>query len=240
MTKGSNLAYFASDVAFAIDSTGRVVAWNKGAEGLLGHTEKEALGRPCYALLQAVLPDGHPLCTPNCPLKQSFLQCRPHPVGACLCRHRDGRWVPVSLSNLAIPQTFPGDGALAVVLLRPLEGAPAPTQGSILRIFTLGSFGLTVGDRTIPLGQWKRKQALLVLKYLVTYWGQAVHRGRLVECLWREASEGQGRQRLKVTVHSLRRQLQEAGCPPGVIETAGEAYRLSPLGSGWTRRPLRG
>jgi two-component SAPR family response regulator len=49
------------------------------------------------------------------------------------------------------------------------------------RIFTFGHFGLAVGGCGLAVEKWKRKQALTLLKYLVTYRDHAVPRERLVD-----------------------------------------------------------
>ncbi len=52
---------YASDAAFAIDGSCRIVAWNYRARRLLGYTRREVIGERCSDVLQAVLPDGEPL-----------------------------------------------------------------------------------------------------------------------------------------------------------------------------------
>ena len=226
MTIPADLVHFASDAAFAIDGSLRVVAWNCQAEAMFGYTAPEVLGRPCYAVLRAVLPDGRPLCTPRCPAKGAFVHGAAFAAARCLVHRRDGARVDVGLSSLALGETFPGDQALALVLVRPLE-VSAPTSGvPVLRLFTLGHFRIVAGDTAIATGDWERKQPLTLLKYLAAHRGRAVHRDRLIECLWPDASEKQGRERLKVAVHFLRRELRRAGLPADVVGTVGEAYVL--------------
>ena len=72
----------------------------------------------------------------------------------------------------------------------------------------------------------ERKQALTLLKYLITYRGHAIPRERLMECLWPEVDEHHGRDRLKVTLYYLRNQLREAGIEDEIIETVNHAYLL--------------
>jgi PAS domain S-box-containing protein len=222
-----SLVHFASDAAFAVDGELKVVAWNARAQELLGYQAEEVLGRPCYVVLRGILPDGQPLCTPECQAKHCFCCYRPFMVQSCLVPRKDGSWIKLSLGSLVLPQSTPqNEGIAAVVFLRPLEAEVATVGG--LRVFTLGCFCLAVADRGIPVVRWSRKQALLVLKYLITHRGRPVHRERLIECLWPGVPEPQGRERLKVTVYFLRRQLREAGVEDELIETAEEAYRLRP------------
>jgi PAS domain S-box-containing protein len=51
---------------FAIDGEGRIVLWNRGAEDLLGHTVREAVGRRCCDLLVGDDENGNRLCCRGC------------------------------------------------------------------------------------------------------------------------------------------------------------------------------
>ncbi|MFQ5795548.1 MAG: BTAD domain-containing putative transcriptional regulator [Candidatus Bipolaricaulia bacterium] len=227
MVRVGDLVYFSSDAAFAVDHELRVVAWNRHAEEFLGYRAQEVVGRFCYAVLQAILPDGQVLCTPHCQAELCFGHCQPYAIRSCLGRHKDGQWVNLSLSSMAIPRTAQDDGIVAVVFFRPLEASDeTPAPEAMLRLFTLGRFNMGVGDKGIPFYKWERKQALTLLKYLITHRGHVVHRERLIECLWPGAAEHQGRERLKVTVYSLRRELRRAGVQEQIIETVDEAYIL--------------
>jgi DNA-binding SARP family transcriptional activator len=95
-----------------------------------------------------------------------------------------------------------------------------------LKISTLGRFALAAGGRGLAVEKWHRKQALTLLKFLVTHLGHAIHREVLIEQLWPEVDEGHGRERLKVTVYFLRQQLRAAGIEEEVVETVGKAYAL--------------
>ncbi len=230
MISALELADLASDAAFAIDGELRVVAWNGRAAELLGYSPQEVLGRRCNEVLQAVLPGGEPLCTPGCEGSLSFGRCRPFAVVACRARHKDGTWVAVSTGTIVMPMRARAretGSAIAVVFVRPLEGTDRrqPIAGT-LRIFTLGHFGLAVGNRSVAVEKWNRKRAVTLLKYLVTHLGRDVHRERLIECLWPEVSQSQGWESLKVTVYFLRRQLREAGVRQDVVATTGQAYML--------------
>ncbi len=85
---------------------------------------------------------------------------------------------------------------------------------------------MVVGGRGLAVEKWQRKQAVTLLKYLVTHLGRAVRREALIECLWPEAEESQGLGRLKVTVYFLRRQLRAAGAHEDTLQTVGKAYLL--------------
>ncbi len=224
------VVHFASDPALVIDKDLKVLAWNDGATDLLGYAAEHTLGRRCFEVLQAILPGGEPLCTPDCEGGLCFGRCRPFAVNACLARHRDGGWVKLGISTVVVPGTAAerGTGSVATVLFLRPSGRTPPVErvDQPLRVFTFGHFGVAHGDRGLDVDTWVRKHALTVLKYLVTRLGSSVHREQLIECVWPDVDETRGRERLKVTLHFLRRQLRAAGVGKDVIETTGNGYML--------------
>lgn len=224
----AQLVHFASDAAFAVDRRLRVVAWNRNAEALFGYSTQAVIGRPCYEILRAVLPDGQLLCTPECPASICFGSNTPFSAKDCRFVGMDGSWVKASISTIAVPEAMQGDNPLAVIFIRPRqEDISSQALSGYLRVFTLGPFGLAFRDRAIPIWQWERKQAVTLLKHLVTSRGHGVHRERLIELLWPEVPEQRGRERLKTVVYSLRQGFRRAGVNIEVISTADETYRLS-------------
>ncbi len=226
----SDLVEFASDAALAVDGDSHIVAWNERSARLLGYAPDQALGRPCYDILQAMLAGGEPLCTPECAAKLCFAHHSPFAVRECLLRHKDGRWLPASISTLVVPAPNGNgvdSGAAAVIFLRPgKEAASGMSADRQLRVFTFGFFGLSVADRGLPINRWYRKHALTLLKLLVTHRGKAVHREHVIECLWPDADECRGRERLKVTTHFLRQQMRAAGLGDNIVIVANATYAL--------------
>ena len=55
-----------ADGGFAIDAEGRIVLWNRAAESMLGHTEREVVGRRCCDLLMGDDENGNRLCCRGC------------------------------------------------------------------------------------------------------------------------------------------------------------------------------
>ena len=53
--------------AFAVDLEGRVVAWNRRAEGLFGTPATEAVGQPCAMVVRGTNRTGQVLCRAACP-----------------------------------------------------------------------------------------------------------------------------------------------------------------------------
>ena len=231
MIDAHNMVDHASDAAFAIDGGLNITAWNRGAQQLLGYALSEVVDRHCSEVIRAVLPDGEPLCVPSCDGMKCFLRERPFAASACRARHKDGGWVPLNIASVVMPKRARrshGDTAIAVIFLHQAEekqGGPPLEQA--LQIFVLGRFGVAARGRDLAVENWERKQALILLKYLVAHLGHPVHREALIEHLWPDVDESHGRERLKVTVYFLRRQLRAAGLPGDVVQTAGKSYLLN-------------
>ena len=221
----------ASDAAFAIDGGMNITAWNCGAQQLLGYAPSEAIDRHCSEIIRAVLPGGESLCVPDCDGIQCFRREQPFAASACRARHKDGGWVAMSIASVVMPKharRSHAGSAIAVIFLREGEekqAGPPPEQA--LQIFVLGRFGVAARGRRLAVENWERKQALTLLKYLVAHLGHPVHREALIEYLWPDVDENHGRERLKVTVYFLRRQLRAAGLPDDVVQTAGKTYLLN-------------
>lgn len=226
----AELVEMSSDCALAIDDRHQVVAWNGAAERLLGYTSEEVIGRRCAEVLRSVLPTGEPLCRPDCENFANFCGCRPRAVPACRIRRKDGHWVSVGYSSLVMPrqsQGAPNGSVVAIVFLHETSPAQAHTSPhGLLQVFALGKFGLTANGCGVPLERWKRKQAVTLLKYLVTQVDRPVHRERILACMWPDVDEERGCGRLKVTMYYLRAQLRAAGAGEDAVQTVGNAYLL--------------
>ncbi len=229
ISHASDLAEFASDPAFAIDADAKIVAWNAPAQRLLGYTPSEAIGRDCGDVLQATLSGGEPLCHPDCDVIRCFQDCRSYGVPNCRLRHRDGEWIPASIASVAMSERarrLSGDNVMAVIFIQDVVTASAGPQHHTLQVFTLGGFGIVAAGRSIDIGKWKRKQAVTLLKYLITQLDRPVHRERLLDCLWPDVDQSRGWGRLKVTMYYLRRELRANGMSDDVVKTVGNAYLL--------------
>jgi len=230
MFEARDLVDFASDAAFAVNRSMKIVAWNHRAELLLGYAQDEAIGRHCSEILQAVLAGGEPLCVPDCEAVRCFRCIQPFTAPSIHALHKDSGCVSISISSIVTPgqaRSTNIDSAVAIIFLRGEEERSGQrSAGQTLQIFTLGPFGMVVGGRGLAVEKWQRKQAVTLLKYLVTHLGRAVRREALIECLWPEAEESQGLGRLKVMVYFLRRQLRAAGAHEDTLQTVGKAYLL--------------
>lgn len=225
-----SLVDFAPDAALAIGSDRRVVAWNERAARLLGYSRDQAVAQPCYDVLQATLPTGEHLCSPECEGKLCFAYRSPFTVRACSLRHKDGHRLEASISTIMAPglnQEGVKASAVALVFLRPRREVVTDVRvDQRLRVYTLGRFGLSVGGVSVPLHSWHRKQALTLLKLLVTNRAGTMHREQIIECLWPSADERKGAGRLKVIVCFLRQRLRAAGLRADVIATQAGGYAL--------------
>lgn len=208
----------------------RVIGWNEGAAKLLGYSTAEAMGQRCSQILQAFYPTGEPLCSILCEGRSCMAMGEKWNMAACRIRHKSGEMVTAGISTLVIPMDARAqdkNDAVAVVFLREANSvADEVAPISPLRIFTLGQFGLAIAGEGLNVEGWKRRQAAVVLKCLVSHLGRPVHRERLIEWLWPEADETRGWERLKVTISFLRAKLRDGGAVADTIETVGQSYLL--------------
>ncbi len=225
-----DLVEFASDPAFCVDSEMRVTGWNDGVAELLGYTSVEAIGQKCSKILQAVYRTGEPLCSPLCEGMQCVTSGRKWGLGACQLRHKCGAAVNAGISSLVLPQEageLNEPNSIAIFFLREITVAKREeAQAFPLRIFTLGQFGLAASEQGLHVAGWKRKQAALVLKCLLSNLDKPVHRETLIEWLWPNLDPRIGWQRLKVNISSLRSELRKGGVNSDIIETVGQSYLL--------------
>jgi DNA-binding SARP family transcriptional activator len=230
MIETRDLVDFASDAAFAIDRGMEIIAWNHRAQQLLGYAPGEVIGRQCSEILQAVLAGGQPLCVPDCEAAQCFRGIQPFAASSIRALHKEGEWIEIGISSVVTPgprQTIHAKSTYAIFFLRgEEENVGQNPLGRTLQIFTLGPFGMAVGGHGLSVEKWQRKQAITLLKYLVLHLGHAVPREVLIDCLWPDIDEVHGRERLKVTVYFLRRQLRAADLHEDILETVGKAYLL--------------
>ncbi len=228
-THAFDLVEFASDAAFAINADSKIVAWNAPAQRLLGYAPCEAIGRYCRDVLQATLPGGEPLCHPGCDVLQCFKRCQPYGVPSCRVRRKDGEWIQACYASVAMSERarrLYANNVIAVIFIRDGVIKNSRPEPHTLQVFALGGFGMVVAGRSIDIGKWKRKQAVTLLKYLITQLDRPVHRERLLDCLWPDVDESQGWGRLKVTMYYLRRELRANGMSDDVVKTVGNAYLL--------------
>ncbi|MCP5072802.1 MAG: hypothetical protein GY947_05830 [Rhodobacteraceae bacterium] len=218
-----------SEAAFAVDENARIIGWSQGAEKLLGHSEKSAVGAFCGDVLQAVYPSGEPICSPACEAMSCIKKGKSHSVEACLLRHKDGHVLPARMNSILLDSDSgtPGDQpAKAIFFMHSCQTVAPVFPPDQLRIYALGHFSLAYSGKGMAVDSWKRKQALTVLKYLVGKTNHPAHRDELIDAVWPDVENGRGWDRLKVTVSFLRSQLQQSGVEIDPVLTLDQSYML--------------
>lgn len=232
MVKDSNLIKSGSEAVFAINHDLTIAGWNTEAQQLLGFAANEVIGQRCPDIMQIIHAHGEPLCIPSCEPTRCFRRHQGFSTDSCFAHHKDGEWIPVSVASTVVPGTDGDSDAaslLAVISLnREEQNQKISRDVRTLQVFTFGHFGLVGGGHGLQIENWPRKQALTLLKILVTRLGRVVPSELLCDCLWPEVEERKGRERLKVTVYSLRRELRAVGLSENIIESVGGGYLLRP------------
>lgn len=68
MKPAQEIIFKTSEVAYAVNREGRIVAWNRAAENVFGYADNEALGKKCWELLCGEDSFGNPYCCEGCPV----------------------------------------------------------------------------------------------------------------------------------------------------------------------------
>lgn len=232
----AELARRSSDAAFAIDGGLRVLAWNAKLESLLGIPSQEMARQTCYGILRGRTEDGLPVCGPSCVAIECFLRDIPFDHRQLVIQSPQGEDRRVQVSTIVLPGPTQAGAAKAIVFLRLVpEEALDPTGGHLLSIHALGRFRVCVDNHEINWQAWPRKQAVTLLKLLVSRRGHTIHRETLTDALWPNAPSEEGWKRLKVVVHALRRGLAagEETVNSRYILTENDGYRLATGASLW-------
>ena len=93
---------------------------------------------------------------------------------------------------------------------------------SSLRVETLGSFRVYVGNKEVPTEAWKRRRAIEIFAYLVSQRGRGIPRERLIDLYWPESDADAAHDNLRVTVTAMRKAVGD------VIKYETNAYRYAP------------
>ena len=95
------------DPAFASRPEEGIIAWNRAAEGLLGYSSREVLGRPCFRVLSGRDVFGNRYCSATCSLVRMAQNREPIERFAIRYRHKEGQSVLVGVSVVVIPNGSP-------------------------------------------------------------------------------------------------------------------------------------
>jgi diguanylate cyclase (GGDEF)-like protein/PAS domain S-box-containing protein len=87
---------------YLVDSSRRIVFWNRGAEDITGYVSHEVIGRSCKDnLLQHCDSRGHVLCLDRCPLTATLSDGEPRTADIYL-KHKMGHRLPVRVKAIAV------------------------------------------------------------------------------------------------------------------------------------------
>ncbi|MBI2887208.1 MAG: PAS domain S-box protein [Chloroflexi bacterium] len=226
-----------SDGACVLDTRQRIVFWNAEAQRILGYSPPEVEGRTCWQVLQLTELDGSPVCGPGCTIIGCFRQGRAAINRRLLTTCRDGSHILLDYSTAAFDQ---GEGArlAGVIFFRrvALPQSPSATTPTQWEFHCLGAFAVRKQGAPLPLSAFPRRQAVTLLKILLTFRGRPLHREHLMELLWPEVGLREGVQRLKVLIHTLRSVLEpeaQRGGQTRLLVTGKESYWLSAEAGLW-------
>jgi len=129
-------------------------------------------------------------------------------VHACLARATDLAPVSGAERGARLPHIL-AEKYVALSLLRRNHSAEsadgARTAVPLVRIETVGRFGVSIGDQNLNLALIRQKKPLELLKALIALGGREVQAVRLHEMLWPDADGDAAHRCLTVALHRLRR-----------------------------------
>lgn len=102
-----------------------------------------------------------------------------------------------------IPKPFDLEDLLLRVRVWLDRVRPAPVVGNSLRVFTLGPFRAFLGDDLLFDEELGDPRAKLMLKYLLTEWGEPVQRAEILYLLWPDLDEPQAEAQLRNLLANL-------------------------------------
>lgn len=95
-----------ADASFAIDMSGLIVAWNRGAEELMGFPAVEVLGKPCGQVIQGADECGM-VCSRDCTVRQAARAGHPMRNFDLQIQTKEGsRWCNLSVLMAGDPQSI--------------------------------------------------------------------------------------------------------------------------------------
>ncbi len=117
------------NAAFVVDSSQRILTWNKGAEKLLGYSAAEVVNRHCYEVIAGCLRSGKLWCCPNCAVQRSTRRGHLLQDFDLLTSTKEGRSTWVNITVIGLPKK---NNPLTVHLLRNLRrGQPEAASQAV-------------------------------------------------------------------------------------------------------------
>jgi DNA-binding CsgD family transcriptional regulator len=119
------------EAVFAVDSSNRIILWNKACERLLNRPARNAIGRPCYEVVRGRDTNGNLYCHRNCAVAHQARDLKDDPVRTfkLSADTGDGKKKNVTTSLFAIPSYHPALNTL-VHVLRDASRAIPPAASS--------------------------------------------------------------------------------------------------------------
>lgn len=104
----------AAEGIYGVDAQGRATFANPAVTRLLGYAREEVLGQPAHRLFHPTRPDGAPYPAERCPMALTLQDGQDRHSIDDWFRHKDGHFVPVSLSVAAVQEEDGQPGAVVV------------------------------------------------------------------------------------------------------------------------------
>jgi PAS domain S-box-containing protein len=106
------------EAVFAIDSSDRIILWNKKCEELLGKPARAVLGKRCYDVIGGRDENGNVYCYKNCPVAYQAREMQKEPVHRFQLSMETGSGARkmVEVSLFAIPSYHPALSTVVHVL----------------------------------------------------------------------------------------------------------------------------
>ncbi|MBF0345752.1 MAG: hypothetical protein HQL06_16175 [Nitrospirae bacterium] len=140
-----------------------------------------------------------------------------------LLSHKDTNVKKASLNILTSIKYRHAEKDIAFLLKDPDKNIRSAAEKSIksfallppepIKVYTLGSFQLYVGDRQIHPNEWSRKSAQNLCKYFIFHSGKEITNDKLIDTFWQDEDATSGKRNFLVGISTLRKVL-EPGIPP--------------------------
>lgn len=103
----------AGDAVFAIDKDQRILFWNALATQTLGYSTHEAIGQPCWKLLDGKTISGTQICHANCPILKKIFKGIPVEPFNLFVKTHTGERIKLNMSSIGLPNN--GEGITGLV-----------------------------------------------------------------------------------------------------------------------------
>lgn len=119
------------EAVFAVDSSDRIILWNRACESLLGRRARNTIGKPCYDVICGRDSNGNIYCHRNCAVAHQARDLKDDPVRSfeLTARTGDGKSKRVSTSLFSVPSCHPALSTL-VHVLRDADGGSSPAPSA--------------------------------------------------------------------------------------------------------------